>query len=408
MWWNFLLKNKHYAKKSRDVLGTDSAGVLRVFEQWGALLFRPQKVVREMIGAVEDAMIPGAYRVGIHVRIGGNWYDQADLFNGMTGRSPLLAERAAGCALSTLPTWERSRPVNYLVISDKAVGKKGVVSALERSEAGPNAEKRRMGDAEVQEAIGIVNETHKKWLSVLDVTGWDLGRGSRAVVIGSFGTSSDEGQGSNASRNTTLDIQQALAEMFVLGQVDSLIRTTDSSFSIVAYSFRSHRHDYPPSATDGTWSRQKETWYVEDGGGDHWCHKQHSSEPQVRLSTMNLALHSSEPQVRLSTMNLAFRWQTALSSSATRTDQNWLGTPKIRCGGRCRGWLTLLCITVAVACPRRLRLTGAGCSRLLEVRASLKVRFLAFNLYAQLLEVSESVSGKSTGNQVCTVESSST
>jgi hypothetical protein len=287
VWYNFLLKNKRYANKSRDMFGTDSAGVLGVFQQWGALLFRPQKVVREMMGAIEDAMIPGAYRVGIHVRIGGNWYDQADLFNGMTGRSPLLAERAAGCALSTLPMRERSRPVNYLVISDKAVGKKAVVSTLEMSEAGPGAEKRRMGDAEVQEALGIVNETHKKWLSALDVTGWDLGGGSRAIVIGSFGSSSEEDQGPSASRNTTLDIQQALAEMFVLGAVDSLVRTTDSSFSIVAYSFRSHRHDGDPASAydDGTRSRQKETWYVEDGdGGDHWCHKQHSSEPQVKKS----------------------------------------------------------------------------------------------------------------------------
>jgi hypothetical protein len=91
VWWNFVLKNEHHARAAQDALGVDDAGVLRVFQRWGPLLFRPRQVVKEMIAAIDDAMIPGAYRVGIHVRIGGNWYDKLGRAD---ARPPLLAERA--------------------------------------------------------------------------------------------------------------------------------------------------------------------------------------------------------------------------------------------------------------------------------------------------------------------------
>ena len=94
VWWNFVLKNEHHARAARDALGVDDAGVLRVFQRWGPLLFRPRQVVKEMIAAIDDAMIPGAYRVGIHVRIGGNWYDKLGRAD---ARPPLLAERAVVC-----------------------------------------------------------------------------------------------------------------------------------------------------------------------------------------------------------------------------------------------------------------------------------------------------------------------
>jgi len=161
----------------------------------------------------------------------------------------------AGCALSTLPRSQRSRPVSYLVISDRAEGKDAVIRALGRSESAGRgvAAVRFMGDAKVQDALGIVNETHRRWLSTLGVVGWDIGEGSRVIEVGA----------NNVSRNTTLDIQQALAEMFALGAVDSLVRTTDSSFSIIAHSFS-----------------PKETWYVEDEG-EHHCHRQQTGEPQA-------------------------------------------------------------------------------------------------------------------------------
>lgn len=126
-----------------------------------------------------------------------------------------------------------------------------------------------MGDAKVQDKLGIVNETHRRWLSALGIIGWDLGGGSRVVEVGS-----------SVSRNTTLDIQQALAEMFALGAVDTLVRTTESSFSIVAHSFS-----------------LKETWYVEDAG-EHHCHRQMTGEPQVYGTLVGVAdtamLHGGE------------------------------------------------------------------------------------------------------------------
>lgn len=47
-----------------------------------------------MIDTITEALIPGSYRVGIHVRVGGNWFDQADVEAGMPGRPPAMAERA--------------------------------------------------------------------------------------------------------------------------------------------------------------------------------------------------------------------------------------------------------------------------------------------------------------------------
>jgi hypothetical protein len=76
--------------------------------------------VVEMVAAVESLFLPSTFRVGLHIRMGGNWFDQAD--QGAV-RHQNIPARVAICAVATLPWAQRERPVTYVLISDKSDSK---------------------------------------------------------------------------------------------------------------------------------------------------------------------------------------------------------------------------------------------------------------------------------------------
>ena len=135
-WWDVILHNEHYEETLAGVLGRDHLGVIRAWEQLSPLLFRPVPVVTEMVGALERAMLPGAFRLGVHVRMGNAWYDQADADcrdaegRGRTtcsrtgeSRSSDLPVHTARCAVGVIPHRERARALVWLLVSDSAQAK---------------------------------------------------------------------------------------------------------------------------------------------------------------------------------------------------------------------------------------------------------------------------------------------
>jgi hypothetical protein len=57
-----------------------------------------------MLSALERLLAPGAFRMGLHVRMGNNWFDQSDAAEGARSQDDRreLALHAARCALALL------------------------------------------------------------------------------------------------------------------------------------------------------------------------------------------------------------------------------------------------------------------------------------------------------------------
>jgi hypothetical protein len=49
-------------------------GVIRAWQFLAPLLLRPVPEIERMIGALGEAMLPGALSIGLHIRMGSNWH----------------------------------------------------------------------------------------------------------------------------------------------------------------------------------------------------------------------------------------------------------------------------------------------------------------------------------------------
>jgi len=228
-WWDILLHNAHYEDTLANVLGRDHMGVIRAWEQLSPLLFRPVPEVNAMVAAVDGIMRPGAYRLGVHVRMGNAWYDQADadckdlMDRGGTGTCTRTGERrmsdlpvhTARCAVGVVPQQERSQPLVWVLVSDSAQAKsiaRYFITDVEGGEAerfqfargkpaqaptgtaaGQGGRERRDGGATAGESVGGEDAAIRgdygisagalEWLQALLVKVYSLKSGSQIVVI---------------------------------------------------------------------------------------------------------------------------------------------------------------------------------------------------------------------------------
>ena len=286
-WWDLVLHNERYDRLFVQALGHDASGVIRVYAHWGPLLFRPVQLIQAAADAVERLLRigpaamglegglesragtgragggevgeegDGRLVVGVHARMLGNWFDaHADPAD--RNKSLHLPLYVAKCAIATLPPVHRTRPVSYLVVSDRAAAKSEIRYILADAESEGQAERRRLnltlpGDLDrLAGATGgrmrlSTQELHL--LQQLGVSVYDYASGSRIITLGA-----------DAGRSSVLDMQMALAEVYALGRTDQLVRSSGSTFVTAAYA-------HTP----------KPVWYVIYREGT--CQRQESSEP---------------------------------------------------------------------------------------------------------------------------------
>mmetsp|Transcript_2436 Transcript_2436/g.3923 ORF Transcript_2436/g.3923 Transcript_2436/m.3923 type:complete len:289 (+) Transcript_2436:292-1158(+) len=248
-WWDLVLHNKNYEEHFANALGRDELGIIKVWQELGNLLFVPVDEITEMVKAIEATLVPNAYKMAIHVRMGGNWYDQADEGRQRNKKLPL---HVAQCALAVVPFHLRNEPINYLIVSDNADAKNLVRYIIATAEDNEEPGGRLDTTAEsALDALGVQNASLRHWLKRLQVKVYRYKSGSRVVVVNR-----------QAARNETVDIQQALAEVYALGLGDRLVRTTGSTFCTAAYAM------FP-----------KPTFYVLEK--ELTCHAQATMEPIV-------------------------------------------------------------------------------------------------------------------------------
>ena len=151
-WWDLVLHNPNYESALARVLGRDDMGVIRFWEKLGPMFLRPVEAVAQMVEALEMVMLPSQsqpptpaqrpFRVGLHARIGNNWFDQTDadcrqgqveaLRRGDAARAcpredaarfKALPIHLAKCAVGVLPYQHRSQPITWVVVSDNTHAK---------------------------------------------------------------------------------------------------------------------------------------------------------------------------------------------------------------------------------------------------------------------------------------------
>ena len=126
-WWDLILHNHYYETTLARVLGRDSMGVIRAWEKLAPLLLKPVAEVTEMVEALESLMLPAYFRMGLHVRMGMNWFDQADqeLEEGQSRSQERsdLAVHTAKCAMGVIPHDHRDQPLTWIIVSDNSQAK---------------------------------------------------------------------------------------------------------------------------------------------------------------------------------------------------------------------------------------------------------------------------------------------
>lgn len=244
-WSDLVLHNPHYEALFSRALGRDEMGLVGAWSGLGPLLFAPVPQVQEMVEAIGAVLLPETFSLGLHLRMGGNWYDQADKGRSRDSKLPTFLIK---CGLAVLPQPQRVRPNSYLLFSDNSTAKAVARYTLQPAEGG---ERRRwdLTDERALDELGVTNTSHRKILSRLKVKAYEFRTGSRLVVVDR-----------EADRKQPFDVQQALAEVLSLGQTDRLVRSSGSTFVTAAYAL------FP-----------KPTWYVSEK--DLSCHRQSTSEP---------------------------------------------------------------------------------------------------------------------------------
>jgi len=240
-----------------------------VWEKLGGLLFRPVPDVQHMIGALESLMPLGQFRMGLHVRMGSNWFDQSDAAEGVNRHSDLPIYTAK-CAAGVIPYHQREQAMTWVVVSDKAKAKsiaRYYIAELEVSEV----HREKLGPEAIDEAVLdalMLTSINAKWLAILEVKLYQYQTGSRVIIVERA-----------VNRTSSLDMQVALAEMMILTKVDRLVRTQGSTYTTAGYALS-----------------PKPTWVVLDGGNHAgMCHLQATSEPMPLGNSPNIdnQIHAS-------------------------------------------------------------------------------------------------------------------